>query len=287
MPNIQLSNPDAILFFSGIGICGLLVGSFLNVVIFRLPQMLFAHPALTGDTLPRDTQSHQMNLCFPASQCPECRHTIRWFDNIPVLSFLWLMGRCRDCHEKISIRYPIVELLTLAVSLTIAYQFGFSVKTGAALVFAWSLIALTFIDIDHTLLPNQITLPLLVIGLLANLFHVMTTPLSSILGAVYGYLALWTVYWVFKWITKKEGMGFGDFKLLAMLGAWLGWEMLPLVILVSSSLGAIVGVSLLLFNRIHKNSPIPFGPFLAIGGYVGLLWGPELNNLYYHTVFRL
>lgn len=221
------------------------------------------------------------NLLLPRSQCPQCQTPIAWFDNIPVLSYLWLRARCRHCHQKISWRYPAVEILSLCLSVLVALRFGFQWSTGAGLLLTWALIALTFIDLDHKLLPDTITLPFIWLGLWANVFEILSTAADAILGAIYGYLVLWCVYWVFKGITKKEGMGYGDFKLLAMLGAWLGWQSLPLIVLCSSFLGAVCGISLIVFQQRDKNIPIPFGPFLAIAGFIALLWGSELSNWYF------
>ncbi len=273
MLSIQFASNSPPLFLFGVGLLSLLVGSFLNVVIARLPKMLLDEHAC---------EDHPpFNLCFPTSHCPQCLNPIRWFDNIPVLSFLWLKGQCRHCQANISIRYPLVELLTLIFSLGLALRFGFGPSTLTALILVWALIALTFIDLDCTLLPDSLTLPLLWIGLLINTFHIFTTPSEAILGAAIGYLILWSIYWVFKWITNKEGMGYGDFKLLAMLGAWLGWQALPQIILVSSLLGTLVGLRLIFCNGKGINTMIPFGPFLAIGGYCALLFGAEINRLYF------
>lgn len=260
------------LFFLGIGLLGLLVGSFLNVVIVRLPRMLLSAE--------ESSPILALNLLSPPSHCPHCLHPIRWFDNIPLLSFLWLKGRCRHCVQPISIRYPLVELLSALLSILVGVSFGMLPITGVALLLVWALIALTFIDLEYTLLPDHITLPFIWLGLLINIFEAFTTPTSAILGAITGYLVLWVVYWVFKWVTHKEGIGFGDFKLLAMLGAWLGWQALPLIILLSSLLGTLIGLYLICVGGKTKNTPIPFGPFLAIAGYIALLWGPVINRLY-------
>lgn len=242
-----------------IGLFSLFIGSFLNVVIIRLPNI---------------------HIVFSRSHCPKCHRTIAWFHNIPVLSFVRLKGRCYDCRQKISLRYPAIELLTLLLSMAITIRFGFSITTLAGLALTWGLIVLAFIDIDKFILPDNITLPFLWLGLLLNIFHIFVDPASAILGATAGYLILWIAYWIFKWRTGQEGLGFGDFKLLSMLGAWLGWQSLPLIILLASLLGTIAGISLILIQKRSKNTPIPFGPFLAIAGFFALLWGPTLNNLY-------
>jgi leader peptidase (prepilin peptidase)/N-methyltransferase len=254
------------LFLIGAGILGLLIGSFLNVVIVRIPRMM---------DLPEE------NLIFPASHCLACQTPIAWFHNIPIFSFLWLKGRCHHCDQKISLRYPLVELLTLVLSVIVAMRFGFTVTTIGGLLLTWALIALAFIDGEHTILPDTITLPFLWLGLLFNTTEIFATPTNAIIGASAGYFSLFIVFWIFKWITKKEGLGYGDFKLLAMLGAWLGWQALPMIILVSSLLGSIVGISLIVLHKQDKNVPIPFGPFLAIAGFASLLWGTQLNLLYF------
>jgi leader peptidase (prepilin peptidase)/N-methyltransferase len=247
-----------------LGILALSMGSFLNVVIVRLPRMLL------------EPEDYKMNLALPASHCPSCQKSIHWFDNIPIFSFLALRGQCRHCQQKISFRYPLVEILTLFCSVLVAFQFGFTIKTLAALGLSCALVALSFIDWEKMLLPDVITLPILWLGLLCNVFGIFTTPTSAILGAAAGYLILWSVYWLFKLFTGKEGMGYGDFKLLAMLGAWLGWQALPFIILISSTLAASIGFALMLFKSYSKNTPIPYGPFLAIAGFIALLYGNRL-----------
>ncbi len=271
--SVHILQEHTYIFFLGITIFGFLVGSFLNVVIVRIPRMLLRSESENTDSL-------TFNLAWPASHCPKCQKLIPWFNNIPLLSFLWLRGRCQNCHQKISLRYPLVELLTAILSLGIAQHFGPTLTTFLSLILVWSLIALAFIDFEHTILPDNITLPLLWMGLFINTFEIFTTASSAILGAMSGYLILWIIYWVFKLITHKEGMGYGDFKLLAMLGAWLGWQSLPFIILLSSFLGSMIGLSLILLKKKDKNSLIPFGPFLAIGGFVVLLWLPQLNFIY-------
>jgi len=265
-------------------VLGLLVGSFLNVVIARLPVMLeirwrsdcqeflrIAHEPRPGAAF---------NLVVPRSRCPQCGHQITALENVPILSYLVLRGRCSECGTRISVQYPLVEAVTGMLSVVVAWQFGFSWLTAAALVFTWSLIALTVIDLHRQLLPDTIVFPLLWLGLLLSPLGLFSDPVSSIFGAACGYLALWSVYWAFKLLTGKEGMGYGDFKLLAAIGAWIGWQSLPLAILISSATGASIGLMLMASGRHTRGAPIPFGPFLAVGGLCSLLWGPDLNALY-------
>ncbi len=269
------------------GILGLLVGSFLNVVIYRLPVMM--QRGWTAECqefleLPIDEQTERFDLMLPASRCPKCDAEIKFYQNIPVLSYLFLKGRCAGCQCHISIRYPLVELLTGILSAVIAYQLGGELSTAFALLLTWVLVALSGIDFDHQLLPDNIVLPTLWLGLFLSVFGIFTDPISSIIGAVAGYLALWCVFHAFKLLTGKEGMGYGDFKLLALFGAWLGWQYLPLIILLSSLVGAVIGISMMIVLQRDKNIPIPFGPYLAIAGWIALLWGDEINNLYLVSV---
>ncbi len=262
---------------------GLCLGSFLNVVVHRLPRMLEREWAaqcaeLRGEPIPGDGDA--FNLMWPRSRCPSCGHGITALENIPVLSYLFLRGKCSACGCRISARYPLVEFFTAAGSAAIALHFGIAWSTLGALCLLWSLIALALIDFDTQLLPDSITLPLLWLGLVFNLFGVFTDLRSAVLGAMAGYLALWSVYWLFRFATGKEGMGFGDFKLLAALGAWLGWQLLPAVILLSSLVGALVGVALIVFARHGRHVPIPFGPYLAAAGFVALFWGEALTRAY-------
>ena len=264
------------------GLLGLCIGSFLNVVIHRLPKMMDQEwhqqcaelQGETPDAFPR------LNLSQPRSRCPACGHQISALENIPVISYLFLCGRCAGCGDAISLRYPFVELMTGAISAFAAWHFGFGWPAFGALLLIWALIALATIDFDTQLLPDSITLPLLWIGLAFNLFGTMTNLPAAVVGAMVGYLALWSVFWAFKLATGKEGMGYGDFKLLAALGAWLGWQMLPVVILLSSIVGALVGISLIIFARHGRNNPIPFGPYLAAAGIIALFWGQELTRTY-------
>ncbi len=270
---------------------GLVLGSFLNVVIHRLPIMLerlwrrqceeLAEPHKV-----KAAEEKPFNIVSPRSQCPHCGHRIRALENIPVLSFLWLRGKCSACGQPISWRYPLVELLTAILSFAVAWRFGASFTMLAALALTWSLIALTFIDYDHQILPDDITLPLLWAGLLVNLGGAFATLPSAVLGAVIGYGSLWLIYHVFRLATGKEGMGFGDFKLFAALGAWLGWQQLPLIILFSSFFGALVGIAFIAFFGRDRRLPIPFGPFLCVAGWVALMWGNDLTR-YYLQFMRL
>jgi leader peptidase (prepilin peptidase)/N-methyltransferase len=266
----------------------LLVGSFLNVVIHRLPAALDAewrqqcHAFLAGPTETVTTpRPHVLRtLLWPPSHCPKCDKRIASWENIPVVSYLLLRGRCSHCAQPISRRYPLIESITALVSGIVAWHFGFTGQTAAALVLSWSLITLSVIDYDHQLLPDHITLPFLWLGLLLNSAGLFVDPVSSIIGAAAGYLILWSIYHAFRLLTGKEGMGYGDFKLLALLGAWLGWKALPVIVLLSSFVGAIVGLSLILLLGRDRNLPIPFGPYLAAAGWITLLCGEDLVRLY-------
>ncbi len=274
---------EAPAFFIGLLlVLGLLVGSFLNVVIHRLPKMMEREWRAFCAELDQQAISpgETFNLLKPRSRCPSCAGPVRAIDNVPLFSYLFLRGKCHHCAAPISLRYPFVEALTGVISAYIAWRFGVSWTAAAALLFCWALIALTFIDADTQLLPDQITQPLIWIGLLVNLSGLFTDIQSALIGAVMGYLTLWSVYWLFKLVTGKEGMGYGDFKLLAAIGAWLGWSMLPVVILLSSFVGAIVGISLIAFARHARGQPIPFGPYLAGGGVIALFWGQNLTQAY-------
>lgn len=267
------------------GLFGLMVGSFLNVVIHRLPLMMqrdwqMQCRELMQIATAEERQPERYNLVVPRSRCPHCGHNISAFENIPLLSYLALKGKCSACGAGISLRYPVIEVLTAALSVIVVVHFGFSWSAFAALVLTWGLIALTFIDFDHQLLPDSITLPLLWGGLVLSLGPVWVDSQTAIIGAAAGYLSLWSVYWLFKLVTGKEGMGQGDFKLLAVFGAWLGWQMLPLIILLSSLVGAVVGVALILFRGQQRDVPIPFGPYLAAAGWIALLWGTPLTQAY-------
>ncbi|MEZ6994730.1 MULTISPECIES: prepilin peptidase [Aeromonas] len=275
------------LYFSLVFLFSLMIGSFLNVVIHRLPIMLEREwQAEYLSYFNPETQLQQeerYNLMVPRSACPHCGHAITAMENIPLLSWLWLKGRCRECQAPISARYPLVELLTALLSLVVAATFPPSWGLLAALLLTWVLVALTFIDLDKMLLPDQLTLPLLWGGLLSNLAGGFVPLADAVIGAMAGYLVLWSLYWAFKLLTGKEGMGYGDFKLLAALGAWLGWQALPIVLLLSSLVGAIIGISLILLRNHHQGKPIPFGPYLAIAGWIALLWGDTITRWYLTT----
>ncbi|MEE8320377.1 MAG: A24 family peptidase [Gammaproteobacteria bacterium] len=281
-------NPTAFCLF--LGILGLIVGSFLNVVIYRLPRMMENDwRAQCCELLELDASDEKteppFNLVKPRSQCPHCGHQINALENIPVLSYLFLKGKCATCHKRISIRYPVIEITSGVAAAVVACHFGYGLQTASAVLLTWALICLSMIDFDHQLLPDDITLPFLWLGLACNLFGVFTDIYSSLIGAMVGYGVLWCVYILFKLVTGKEGMGYGDFKLLAMLGAWLGWQMLPVIILVSSFLGAIIGIGMILFRSHDKSTPIPFGPYLAIAGWIALMWGPAITSAYIKWAF--
>jgi leader peptidase (prepilin peptidase)/N-methyltransferase len=264
------------------GLLGLCVGSFLNVVIHRLPRMMerewHAQCAdLRGET---PSPAEVLSLARPRSRCPSCGHQITVLENIPIVSYLILRGKCSKCAAPISPRYPVVEAATGLLSAYAAWHFGPTPQALGALIMLWALIALTAIDLDTQLLPDSITLPLLWIGLALNLAGTYVNISSAVIGAMVGYLTLWSVFWLFKLATGKEGMGYGDFKLLAALGAWLGWQMLPVIILLSSIVGAVVGICLIVFSRHGRNTPIPFGPYLAAAGIIALFWGPQLTRSY-------
>ncbi len=263
-------------------VLGLLVGSFLNVVIHRLPIMMqrdWRAQAREYLDLPIEPTS-TFNLVLPNSHCPQCDHEIRPWENIPLVSWLALRGKCSSCRAPISSRYPLVELLCGVLSGYVAWHFGFSWQAGAMLVLTWGLLAMSMIDVDHQLLPDSLVLPLLWLGLIVNYFGLFAPLPDAVWGAVAGYLCLWSVYWLFKLVTGKEGMGYGDFKLLAMLGAWGGWQVLPLTILLSSVVGAVLGTIMLRMQRADSGTTIPFGPYLAIAGWVALLWGDQITSAY-------
>ena len=278
----QLLKSEPFVFAIACGMSGLIVGSFLNVVIHRLPKMMerewHKQCAELSGKAPEDSPKY--NLLVPRSACPLCGHAITAAENVPVLSYLFQRGKCTGCGAAISPRYPLVEATSSILSAYAAWHFGFGFAGLAAIVFIWALIALAFIDFDTQLLPDDITLPLLWLGLLLNLNGTFTSLPNAVIGAIVGYLSLWSVYWAFKLTTGKEGMGFGDFKLLAAIGAWLGWTMLPLVILLSSLVGAVIGIALIVFAKRGRNIPIPFGPYLAGGGLIALFWGQTLTQNY-------
>jgi leader peptidase (prepilin peptidase)/N-methyltransferase len=280
LESLLFAGPGTLAAAIAAGVLGLLIGSFLNVVIHRLPIMMqrdsdnyVAHES--GKDLPhQDTYS----LVTPRSRCPHCGHQIGALENIPVLSYLALGGKCKACKAPISPRYPAVELFTALLSGFLVWRFGGGLAGLGALVFGWMLIAMTCIDYDTQLLPDDLTLPLLWVGLLVNLHGTFVPLEQAVIGAAAGYLALWSIYWVFKLVTGKEGMGYGDFKLLAALGAWLGWTLLPTVILLSSIVGAVVGIGLIVFTKHGRDKPIPFGPYLAAAGVIALLYGKQISQ---------
>jgi leader peptidase (prepilin peptidase)/N-methyltransferase len=279
---IELLGQSPALWAAMAGVIGLLVGSFINVVIHRLPNMMELewqrHCAELEGTETTDKTAY--NLFLPRSSCPACGHAIAWHENIPVLSWLRLRGRCSACSAPISARYPMVEVLGSATAAWAAWHFGFGWQSAAAIVFLWALLALAFIDLDTYLLPDSLTLPLLWLGLVFNLNGGFVSLDSAVIGAVAGYLSLWLVYHLFRLLTGKEGMGFGDFKLLAALGAWFGWAMLPLIILLSSLVGAVIGIAMIFLAGRDRAKPIPFGPYLVLAGVIALFWGKPLMSLY-------
>ncbi len=282
---IDALNQAPWLFYTSTLLLGLCIGSFLNVVIYRLPVMMDrAERIYCGQLLEVDTakEHDRFDLVQPNSRCPNCNHAIKPWENIPVLSYLYLRGRCSECGTGISARYPLVELSCGLISVYLALHFGLSLKLLGVLLLSWTMIALIMIDYDEQLLPDSLTLPLLWLGLLFNLFGVFTDLGSAVIGAMVGYLSLWSVFWLFKLATGKEGMGYGDFKLLAALGAWLGWQSLPMVILLSSLVGTVIGIALMILQSRGKDVPMPFGPYLAIAGWIALLWGDALLDWYWN-----
>lgn len=286
---LQLFSNSPALFISVVAILGLLIGSFLNVVILRLPVMM--EKEWRGqcndlfDMPPADEANEApFNLITPNSHCPKCNHKIKAIENVPILSYLFLKGCCSDCGTRIPLRYPIIEATTALLSIAVAWHFGPTWETAAGLLLTWALVALTVIDFDHQLLPDSITLPFLWLGLGISLAGIFTDAESAIIGGLAGYLSLWSVYILFKVFTGKEGMGHGDFKLLAMLGAWLGWQSLLPIILLSSLVGAIVGITLIVVRGRDRNIPIPFGPYLATAGWITLIWGDQIIQSYLTTM---
>ncbi|MEX0623180.1 MAG: A24 family peptidase [Saccharospirillum sp.] len=282
MAIVNLLQSNALALLATVFVAGLLVGSFLNVVIYRLPVMMQHAWAREADAMSGQAVAERdtFNLITPDSTCPHCGHKIRAWENIPVISYLALGGKCAQCKNRISPRYPLVELITGLLSLAIAWQFGATLQTATLLVFFWSLIALTMIDVDHQLLPDSITLPLVWLGLLLNLGGVFTSLEQAVIGAVAGYLSLWSIYWAFRLLTGKEGMGYGDFKLFAAFGAWFGWAALPLIILLSSLVGAIVGIAMIAILGRDRQIPIPFGPYLCGAALVYIFWGSAITAWY-------
>lgn len=266
------------------GLLGLAIGSFLNVVIHRLPKMMErdwrSQCAEILDGVAPPAQQQTYNLVVPRSRCPNCEHQITALENVPIVSYIALRGRCSSCRWRIPLRYPAIEVLTGLLSVLVVWRFGFTIQAGGALLLTWALIALSIIDFDTQFLPDSITLPFLWLGLAFNVADIYTTTEASVIGAIAGYLTLWSVFHLFRLITGKEGMGYGDFKLLAVFGAWLGWSALPLIVLLSSVVGAVIGVAMIALRGHDKNIPIPFGPYLAIAGWIALMWGTQLVDAY-------
>ncbi|MEJ6679862.1 MAG: prepilin peptidase [OM182 bacterium] len=274
-----VSNPT--LFLGFVALLGLLVGSFISVIVYRLPIML--ERAWQSSELPNELPTEAFNLAVPRSHCPSCAQQLSASENVPVVSFLFLRGRCRHCKSRISARYPLVEIAASVASILVAMTFGFTASTLAFLAFAWFLLALSLIDLDHHLLPDDLTLPLLWLGLLVSAFNLGLPGVSlfdAVIGAAAGYITLWSLFWAFLLGTGKEGLGYGDFKLLAALGAWLGWQAILPVLLLASLAGAAIGLILIVFGGRERSAPLPFGPFLAAAGFVMLIWGPQVLALY-------
>ena len=288
---ITLMTNSPAYFYTIVVVFSLLIGSFLNVVIYRLPKMLEQGwksecREFLADELAKPIQVDEspITLSTPSSSCPKCQHKIRFYENIPVISWVFLKGKCSQCKAKISLRYPMVELATAILSVVIAAHYGVTFTTLMLLVLTWGLICLTLIDVDHMLLPDQITLPLLWLGLLVNINGAIVPLQDAVVGAVAGYMSLFSIFWLFKLITGKDGMGHGDFKLVALFGAWIGWQLLPLLILMASAVGAVIGISLMVFKNHQREQAIPFGPYLAIAGWITLLWGNGIWSWYLSTL---
>jgi len=288
-------------FYGAVTLFSLIIGSFLNVVIYRLPKIMEqgwykeCREFLADELIVRsatdvteqgdsENTSIDISLSKPASTCPHCEHRIRFYENIPIISWLFLRGKCSQCKTSISIRYPLVEAATAGLSLVVAMHYGVTLNTLFILLLTWGLICLTLIDYDHMLLPDQITLPLLWLGLLININGLIVPLESAVIGAVVGYMSLFSIFWGFKLITGKDGMGHGDFKLVALFGAWLGWQLLPLLILMASVVGAIIGIILIVLKKQKREQAIPFGPYLAIAGWITLLWGEPVWSWYLSTL---
>jgi leader peptidase (prepilin peptidase)/N-methyltransferase len=270
-----------------VAIVSLFIGSFLNVVIYRLPRMMehsWSEECRIYLGLKPHTDAETLNLCLPLSHCPQCKTPIRPWHNIPLFSYFWLQGKCSTCKARISMRYPLVEGLTCIVSVYVAWKFGVSWQTAAALLFTWICVAMTFIDLDHHLLPDQLTLTLLWLGLFSSTYGLFCDSHDAIIGAIAGYIIFAATQWIFEWATGKNGMGQGDVKFLAALGAFLGWQMLPLIILLASISGVIFAVTHMFIKRNFKSVPLPFGPYLAVAGWVALLWGNEIMRFYLEMI---
>ena len=288
---ITLMTNSPAYFYTIVVVFSLLIGSFLNVVIYRLPKMLEQGwksecREFLADELAKPIQVDEspITLSTPSSSCPKCQYKIRFYENIPVISWMFLKGKCSQCKTKISLRYPMVELATAMLSVVIAANYGVTFTTLMLLVLTWGLICLTLIDVDHMLLPDQITLPLLWLGLLVNINGAIVPLHDAVVGAVAGYMSLFSIFWLFKLITGKDGMGHGDFKLVALFGAWIGWQLLPLLILMASAVGAVIGISLMVFKNHQREQAIPFGPYLAVAGWITLLWGNGIWTWYLSTL---
>ena len=287
----ELFSSSPLIFVALVFFLSLLIGSFLNVVIYRLPIMMErewrAQCEELAETEATDIPAGRFDLVFPRSRCTSCDAQITAMQNVPIVSYLILRGKCASCGSSISKRYPIVETLSAILTAIVAWRFGFGWESAAAVLLTWTLIAISVIDIDHQIIPDSISLPFIWIGLMLSLFHPMQgsevlfiDSETAVVGALAGYLSLWTIYQLFRLMTGKEGMGYGDFKLLAVLGAWLGWQMLPLIILLSAIVGAVVGISMIVFRRADRSTPIPFGPYLAAAGWIAMLWGPQIVAAY-------
>ncbi len=274
---------DPLILTVWIALIGCAIGSFLNVVCLRLPRMMEREWRMQCAEISNTpfTEEASLNLAFPPSSCPQCGHVIRVWENIPIASYLFLKGRCSGCKTKISLRYPLVEAACGLLSAAVAWHFGATWQCAAALALTWSLLTLAVIDFDTQLLPDDITLPLLWGGLLLALGNVFVSLEAAVIGAAAGYLSLWAVYWLFKFATGKEGMGYGDFKLLGALGAWLGWQALPQIILLSACSGAVLGLLMIVLRGRNRQIPIPFGPYLAIAGWISLMWGNDITHWYW------
>ncbi|MGI9247983.1 MAG: prepilin peptidase [Woeseiaceae bacterium] len=289
---LELFTQSAPTFIAVVFAFALIIGSFLNVVIHRLPIMMEREwreqcEELSKTPPSQDLPNDRFDLVTPGSQCPSCGQAIKAWQNIPVISYLFLSGKCSNCKESISARYPLVEIMTAVLAALCAWHFGVGWEAVMAIVMTFALVSISMIDADTQLIPDSIVLPLMWVGLLMSLFHPVSgsetlfiAPRDAIVGAIAGYLSLWTVYQLFKLATGKEGMGYGDFKLLAALGAWLGWQQLPMIILMSAVVGALVGISMMVFRNHDRSVPMPFGPYLAAAGWVTMLWGDAIKNLY-------
>ena len=285
---ISVFNHNPVVYLGFLFVLGLTIGSFLNVVIYRLPEMMnreWRQDCLEFLQQPADAETAKFNLSTPRSRCASCGHEITALENIPVFSYLLLGGKCSSCKTRLSLQYPLVELFTAVISVVVGWHFGVSLQALGALFLSWCLIAASGIDIGHKLLPDSITLPLLWLGILLSFFDVFVSLENSVIGAMAGYMSLWSVFIIFKLITGKDGMGHGDFKLLAMLGAWTGWKMLLVIILTSSVVGAAVGISMILLKKSERGTQIPFGPYLAAAGWLTLLWGAPMLA-FYLSLFR-